>query len=145
MFCVTEPRGLNAALPAKLMTQVQKSGCNAGESRNRELQVVQGKFAGPRVDGWAVLCSRGRETTLLVFLSGSEPEPVEFWKTIAGDGQHLSIRSIKPVNRKFIAEHCQLADGKLPPIDHQGILDGFNGSVVHYYNQGKWLHLTVEQ
>jgi hypothetical protein len=84
-------------------------------------------------------------TTLLVFLSGSESEPAEFWKTIDGDGQYLIPRRIKPVDKKYIAEHCHSADGKLPPIDHQGILDGFNGSVVHYYYQGKWLHLTVAQ
>lgn len=32
---------------------------------------------------------------------------------------------------------------KPPPIDHQGINDGFpNGSVVWYSYSGKWLKLT---
>jgi len=140
------PNEIDAALPAKLITQVERLGCAPGETRNKHwLQVTQGEFAGPRVKGWAVLCWRARVTTLIVFLSASESEPVEFFKTVDGDGQHLIGRSIKPVGKTFIVEHCQSDNGKLPPIDHQGILDGFGGTVVHYYYQGQWLHLNVRQ
>jgi len=140
------PNEIDAALPAKLITQVERLGCAPGETRNKNsLQVTQGEFAGRRVKGWAVLCWRARVTTLLVFLSASESEPVEFFKTVDGDGQHLIGRSIKPVGKTFIVEHCQSDNGTLPPIDHQGILDGFGGTVVHYYYQGQWLHLNVRQ
>jgi hypothetical protein len=91
-----------------------------------------------------VLCRRARVTTLLVFWSGSELEPAELWKTYEGDGTHLSIRRIVTVDGNYIAAHCR-SNGKLLPVDHQKILDGFNGSVVHYYRQGKWLHLTATQ
>jgi hypothetical protein len=117
-----------------------------GRSENDDgLNVVRGEFSGRRITDWAMLCSRGMVTTLVVFYGASESGPAEMWQTFQGDGQHLSIRRIMPVGKKYIAAHCQSADGKLPPIDHQGILDGFNDSVVHYYYQGKWLHLEVKQ
>jgi hypothetical protein len=138
-------REMHAALPAKLMAQFQQLGCTAEDLRSHHrLRAIRGEFAGPRIKGWAVLCRRGRVSTLLVFLSASGSEPVEFFKTVDGDGQHLIGRSIKPVGKTFIVGHCQ-SDDKLPPIDHQGILDGFGGTVVHYYYQGQWLHLNVRQ
>jgi hypothetical protein len=139
-------REMHAALPAELMAQFQQLGCTAEDLRSHHrLSAIRGEFAGPRVKGRAVLCRRGRVSTLLVFLSASGSEPVEFFKTVDGDGQHLIGRSIKPVGKTFIVGHCQSNDDKLPPIDHQGILDGFGGTVVHYYHQGQWLHLNVRQ
>ncbi len=137
-------REMDAALPADLMTQFRQLGCTDEDlTSHHRLREIRGEFARPRVKDWGVLCRRGRVTTLLVFLIGSKSEPAEFFKTVDGDGQHLIGRSIKPVGKRFIAEHCQSDDGKLPPIDHQGILDGFGGTVVHYYYQGRWLHLNV--
>jgi len=140
------PHEMDAALPAKLMTQFQQLGCTAEYLRSPpRLRAIWGEFAGSQVKGWAVLCRRGRVSTLLVFLSASESEPVEFFTTVDGDGTHLIGRSIKPVGKTFIVDHCQSDDAKVPPIDHQGILDGFGGTVVHYYYQGQWLHLKVSQ
>jgi hypothetical protein len=136
-----EPEEKHADLPANLTTEVQRLGCMIPEREG--LNVIRGEFGRQRITDWAVLCWRARVTTLLIFWGGSELGPAELWKTIDGDGQHLSSRRILPVDKKYIAAHCQSADGKLPPIDHQGILDGFHDSVVHYYYQGKWLHLMV--
>ena len=135
------PEKRDAELPANLTTQVQRLGCVilGREGPN----VIRGEFGQQRISDWAILCSKARVTTLLVFWGGSGLGPAELWKTFDGDGQHLSSRRILPVDKKYIAAHCESANGKLPLIDHQGILDGFNDSVVHYYYQGKWLHLMV--
>lgn len=135
------PEKRHAELPANLTTQLQRLGCVIPGREG--LNVIRGEFGRQRITDWAVLCWKARVTTLLVFWGGSALGPAELWKTFDGDGQHLSIRRILPVDKKYIVAHCQSANGKLPPIDHQGILDGFNDSVVHYYFQEKWLNLMV--
>jgi hypothetical protein len=140
-------QGVDARLPTNLAAEVQRLGCTIPQrsESNEGLEVIRGDFGRKRITDWAVLCWRARVTTLLVFWSGSELGPAELWRTLDGDGQHLSIRRIRAVDKRYIVAHCQSPGDNLPPIDHQGILDGFDGSVVHYYYQGKWLHLTVTQ
>jgi hypothetical protein len=61
-----------------------------------------------------------------------------------GDGKIGYTRVITPVDEAFIRKHYR-ADGgpEPPPIDHLGIDDAVDGgSVVLYYYQNKWLHLT---
>src|SRR5580704_5842386 len=138
------PEKRHGDLPANLKTALfERSGCvfPARSGNDKALNVIRGEFGRKRTTDWAMLCRRGRETTLLVVLNvnQSESEAAELLKTVDGDGQYLSgNRRIIPVDKTFIVAHCQSADGKLPPIDHQGILDGFDGSVVHYYYRGKW-------
>lgn len=118
--------------------KVQQLGCAIPQHADNSegLSAIRGEFAERRRADWAVLCRRGTATTLIVFWTGSEAGWWELWETIEGDGVRLVGRPIMPVGRTYILEHCQPIDGVFPPIDHQGILDGFNGSVVHYYYKG---------
>ena len=53
-------------------------------------------------------------------------------------------RAISAVGREYIVRHAQIYGGPTPPqIDHQGIDDAFveKGSVVLYWDRGKWLQL----
>ena len=43
--------------------------------------VIKGEFAKPGQIDWAVLCSIGRVSSILVFWSGSETNPAEIEKT----------------------------------------------------------------
>jgi hypothetical protein len=131
-------------LPARLVTKFQQLGCAKPE--NAGPPAVRGAFTEKNITDWALLCQKGRAETLIVFGTGSQAPSWEIWKTFDGDGVALVGRRIEPVERRFIVEHCQPNDGAaLPPIDHEGILDGFDGSIVHYYYRGHWLHLTTKK
>lgn len=130
----------DSQLPAELATQLQQLRCAVPLE-----SVIRGEFARPRATDWAVLCETGMITTLFVFRTDSGLRPDQLRKTLHGDGQHLSTWTIMRVDKKYIAAHCRKAHGKLPPIDHQGILDTFNVPVVHYYHRGEWLDPAVTE
>ena len=113
---------------------------------------MKGEFAKPGQTDWAVLCSVGGISSILVFWNSSEVNSAEIEKMKDIDrlqswvnDRMVYSRAITPVGRKYIMEHYNAYDRvKPPPIDHQGIDDAFVGkaSVVLYFYQGKWLHLT---
>ena len=114
--------------------------------------IVKGEFAKPGQTDWAVLCSLGGVSTILIFWNASEINPSEIaqmndkdrlqsW----GDDKMVYSREIEPVGKEYIMQHYEAYGGpKPPPIDHQGINDVFVGkaSVVFYFYKGKWLQLT---
>ena len=131
-------QGAWARLPGDVRNEVQRLGCQIPEDQN----IIRGQFERARATNWAVLCSQGRTRMLVVFWSTKTGE-ANLYRTFDGDGQRLSVRRIATVNRRFILKYCSLAHGTLSRIEHDGILDQFNGSVVHYYNQGAWIDLPV--
>ncbi len=114
--------------------------------------VIKGEFAKPGEADWAVLCSVGRVSTILIFWNASEIKPAEIammndldglqgW----GDDKVVYSREIEPVGKQYVIDHYTAYGGpKPPPIDHQGINDVFVGkaSVVLYFYRGKWLQLS---
>lgn len=114
--------------------------------------VIKGEFAKPGKTDWAVLCSVGRASTILIFRNGSEIKPAEI--AMGSDVDRLQSwsdhkivysRGIEPVGRQYITEHFKAyGDPTPPPIDHQGINDVFVGkaSVVLYSYRGQWLQLS---
>jgi hypothetical protein len=115
--------------------------------------VIKGEFSKPGQTDWAVVCSIGRVSSVLVFWNGSEANPAELAKrkdldrlqSWAGDKIVFSS-AIAPVGREYILEHYKAYGGETPPamIEHQGINDVDYGkaSEVLYFYRGKWLHLT---
>ena len=138
---IANAHGGTAELPANLQAEVQRLGCQVPDAES----VIRGQFERAGLTDWAVLCSKARTTTLLVFWNGKELGSSELLKTYDGDGQHLATRRIVAVDKKFIVKYCEGARGNVAAFNHQGVRDGFNGEVVHYYHQGKWLDLTVRQ
>ncbi len=114
--------------------------------------IIKGEFAKPGQTDWAVLCSVGGVSTILIFWNASEINPAEIAKTSDmdrlqswGGDKIVYSREIEPVGKEYIVEHFKAYGGpKPPPIEHQGINDVFVGkaSVVWYFDQGKWLQLT---
>jgi hypothetical protein len=141
-------------LPKSLIAELQRRGCTIPQVPMIEgLQnVIKGQFAKPGQTDWAVLCSIGRVSSILVFWNGSETNPAEIAKMndidrLQGWGGDKIVYSwaITPVGKEFVMEHFDAYGGpKPPPIDHQGIDDAFVGkaSAVQYFYQGKWLQLT---
>jgi hypothetical protein len=141
-------------LPRNVVAELQRRGCTIPQvpMADGRQNVIKGEFSIPGQTDWAVMCSVGRVSSILVFWNGSETNPAEIAKRNDLDllqswgGEKIVFsRSIMPVGRKYILDHYKIYGGEKPPaIDHQGINDLFWGkaSEVLYFYKGKWLHLT---
>ena len=141
-------------LPRDIIRNLQARGCSIPQEfgNRKPHNVVSGEFITRGQRDWAVLCSRNRNSSILVFWGGSvhkvsaisrSPDP-GFLQTIDGGGSIGFSRAIGAVGRDYILKHYHEYGGPKPPsIDHQGIEDAFvqKGSVLHYYHLGKWLEL----
>jgi hypothetical protein len=140
-------------LPKNLAADLKNRGClipqvpPAKQPRN----VIKGEFSKRGQTDWAILCSVGGVSSILVFGNGSTSNPariaeakdIDFLQD-SGAGFAYS-REIATVDRAYILRHYQAHGGpKLPPVDHQGINDVFaeKGSVVFYFYREQWLRLT---
>lgn len=141
-------------LPGKVVQYLQGRGCMVPQTYLSGVphNVISGEFARRGQRDWAVLCSRNRESSILVFWRGSTKSVSEvakvsdrdFLQTITEGGKVGFSRMIKAVDRDYILKHYEAYGGpKPPPIEHQGIDDAFveKASVVRYYYGRKWLEL----
>ena len=71
-------------LPKNLVLELQERGCAIPQSfpAQKPQNVIRGQLARPGQFDWAVLCSRNRVSSILVFWKGAEKNPAE----IAGAG-----------------------------------------------------------
>src|SRR3989475_11589669 len=113
--------------------------------------VIHGDFFAQGQTAWAVLCSSGGFSSILVFRDNLDAHPEElarsedkgYLQDVGNDTIQYS-REITAVDRKFIMTHYRAYGGpEPPPIDHHGIDDAFmeKASVTHYWYEGKWLRL----
>ncbi len=113
--------------------------------------VIRGDFFVQGQAGWAVLCSSGGFSSILVFRDNLDTHPEELARSEdkgylldVGNDKIAYSREITAVDRKFIMTHYRAYGGpEPPPIDHQGIDDAFleKASVILYWYEGKWLRL----
>src|SRR5262245_25199759 len=141
-------------LPRELIQELERRRCTVPQvwGSRQPSNVIRGEFLKKGQSDWAVLCSVNMKSSILVFAGGSPDNPM----TIAeledlnvlqgvGEGQIGYSRQIMPVGEKYILDHYHAYGGPKPPLlDHLGINDAVveKGSVVLYFYQGKWLHLT---
>jgi hypothetical protein len=142
------------ALPHSLRTELERRGCTIPQVPMIEgrQNVIHGEFSKPGQTDWAVLCSVRGVSSILIFWNSSALHPAVIEKQDDQDrlqswtdGKMVYSRAITPVGKKYIMDHYNAYGGeKPPPIDHQGIDDAFVGkaSVVLYFYNGKWLHLS---
>ncbi len=136
------------------MKYLQKRGCTVPQifGDNKAHNVIRGQFARRKQFDWAVLCSRNRVSSVLVFWNGSTKSVSEiakspdknFLQTINGDGKIGFSHAIGVVGKQFIIQHYKWYGGPKPPlISHQGIDDAFveKASTVHYFYRRRWLEL----
>jgi len=147
------PNYLLPQLPPGVASELSRRNCRVpqptpdGPLRN----VIQGEFFAKGEMGWAVLCSNGKSTTLLVFPndSGESPEALDQTEDswYAGqdqNGRALYLKEINTVDRNYIVSHYRAYGGpEPPPIDHHGIDVAFyeTASIILYRYEGKWLRL----
>lgn len=140
-------------LPAKIKAVLSRRGCLVpqpmldGQPRN----VIRGEFFDKGQIAWAVLCSTGGFSSILVFRGDSDTRPEELarkedkiYLQDVGEGKIAYSHEIQTVDRKFIMTHYRAYGGpEPPPINHHGIDDAFleKASETHYWYNRKWLLL----
>lgn len=141
-------------LPENIVSDLQVRGCTIPQifGKSKPHNVIRGQFAKANQFDWAVLCSRNRVSSILVFWNGSTKfvaeiarfDDKDFLQGIDGAGKIGFSRAIEVVGKNYILEHYQAYGGrKPPPIKHQGINDAFveKASSVHYFYRKRWLEL----
>lgn len=141
-------------LPSQIVKYLEGQGCTIPQSfvtRNPH-NVIKGEFAKRGQTDWAVLCSRNRESSIIVFWGGSvkhrseltKERDYDYLQVTTGDGGIGFSRVIGVVGSRYIEDRYKWYGGpKPPPITHQGINDIFaeKASVVLYFHKGKWFEL----
>jgi hypothetical protein len=141
-------------LPPHVVRKLVSLGCTIPQAEENSVKhnVIKGRFKRANQTDWAVLCSRERASSILIFWGGSVDSFSEiakaadsaFLQTIDGGGNIGFSRTIMPVNRAYILQHYREYHGpRPPPVNHEGIDDGFlgKGSTIHYYFRREWLQL----
>lgn len=140
-------------LPPQVTQYLKKRKCTVPQPFGVESpsNVVRGEFQKRGQTDWVVLCSRDKESVILLFWGGSTAavgeigrSPDRVWLQGIGGGIGFS-RFLSAVGKKSIVAYYQAFGGPaVPEIDHEGIDDAFveKGSTVHYWHDGAWLDLT---
>jgi hypothetical protein len=141
-------------LPGGIRTDLQRRGCTVPQTYGSTTahNVVRGHFFSATSDDWAVLCSRARFSSILVYRNGqaspsaqlSRESDAGYLQTIDGKQTIGFSRGLASASVDFIRQHRHPTDPALPTLDHEGIDDAFieKGSKVHYFSAGKWLVLS---
>lgn len=141
-------------LPASIRKELIRLGCTIPQTYEQERphNVISGRFTSATGTDWAVLCSRARISTILVFRRGQTPHvelatspDKEYLQGLRGSAigfsRLISVASARFIRAAAAAGHSGPAP---PPLDHDGIDDAFagKGSTVLYFYSGKWLTLV---
>ena len=113
--------------------------------------VIRGRFTSANQMDIAVLCSKARVSTVLVFRGGTTSAVAElaqpdegFLQVVDAGGVVGYSRALGVATPSYIREHHAAYGGpKPPPLDHDGINDIFveKASVVWYWYRGRGLPL----
>lgn len=141
-------------LSQPLRADLERRGCTIPQAYTgrRPHNVVQGSFrAGGKADV-AVLCSRKRTSTIVVFWGGDTANASEIaarpdadFLQVVASGQIGFCRVIATASPEHIREQYRRYGGALPSsLPHDGISDMFieKASVVWYWHDGRWLQLA---
>jgi hypothetical protein len=141
-------------LPGGVQRELDRRRCRIPQSfaNPKPHNVIRGRFTSlSRVDV-AVLCSRERVSSILVFRGGSpnsvaeiarEPDAT-YVQNVGGDEVAYS-RALGVASPKYIRQMQAQYGGPRPPrVEHEGIVDSFvdKGSVVWYWSNERWLQLA---
>ena len=146
--------GAFADLSSSVQEELKRRGCTIpqvypGVERSN---IVRGRFTAPDQIDVAVLCSRQRVSSILIFQEESTAVVAEL--ASAPDRNYLQgigggvigfSRALGVASPRYIQEHYEAFGGpEPPPLDHDGVNDAFVGkaSVVWYWYEGQWLQLT---
>ena len=142
-------------LPAVVRSELNRRQCLIPQpftaTDNRLQNVAAGRFTSPSTTDWAVLCSRQRRSSILVFRGGGVAAIDELAADedagslqVTSPGKIGYSRGIGVASPSFIRGHNRAANPPLPVLDHDGINDMFieKGSIVWYWSGASWLKLA---
>lgn len=142
------------ALPLPIRQELARLGCTIPQvgGHDRPENFITGRFISSSQVDVAVLCSRNRSSSILVFDKGStkliaelsERPDKDFLQVIDGDGHIGFSRALGVAGPEAIRKyHANSGGPKLPSLHHDGIDDAFaeKGSRVWYWHEGRWLEL----
>lgn len=144
-----------ADLPVLVKNELERRGCTIPQpftaSADRPQNVVRGRFISASSNDWAVLCSRQRRSSILVFRGGGVARVDEL--ATEGDEGRLQVvspgrigysRGISVASPNHILSHNPNADPPLPAIDHDGIDDAFieKASTIWFWSGNRWRQLA---
>lgn len=143
-----------AELPGAVRQDLERRGCEVPQAYSKKAphNVIRGRFTSLSQTDIAVLCSKARISTILVFRGESTSAVAElatrpdqdFLQVVASGNVVGYSRILDVANPRYIKKHYVEEGGsKLPPLDHDGINDIFieKGSVVWFWRDGRWLEL----
>ncbi len=144
--------GAFGELPVPVRRELERRGCRVpqvGPAFGRRVSnVVSGRLAGSGRRDWAVLCSRGDSSRVLLFW-GARADSVEAWEASADTGWLQAMgkagiqysRYIAVADSASIVRHARDAGAPLPAaaVTHEGLEAGFAGkaSSVFYWAGGQ--------
>ena len=140
-------------LPRGVIDRLLALGCSIPQAKgiSKRHNIIRGHFAQAKQTDWAVLCSRKRTSSILIFWDGqksfseiAKAADSDFLQTIDGDGTIGFSRVIFPATKRYILWHAREYHGpRPPPINHQGIDEGFleKASTIHFYFRRTWREL----
>jgi hypothetical protein len=150
------PPAVFTGVPVSVRTDLEHRGCRIpqlGPAFGSHLSnLIGGEFARPGQRDWAVLCSRGDSSEILLYWGG-RTDQVEV-RALAADA--ASLQSMGPVGIQYsrylavadsatIVTHAREYGGPLPPgpITHDGLEVGFaeKASAISYWHNGRWYSL----
>jgi hypothetical protein len=141
-------------LPAEVRTALERRGCTIPQpydARGAEANVISGRFTSTGQTDWAVLCSRERQSAILVF-DGKHFDQVDeiaqgpdlqYLQVVSGGREIGYSRRLSLLTPSAIRQHFARGANVPQKIDHDGIEDRFIGkaSVAWYRSSGKWVKL----
>src|SRR2546427_2385888 len=140
-------------LPKDALEELKSRGCKVPQSFGLGTNVIPGSFANNAQNDWAVLCSKDGSSSILVFWGGPVRCSSEIqrgkskdreWLQCIGYGKIGYSRAIHAIEgERILEEHKKYGLGKLPPIDHHGIVEEFleKSWGVYYCYKGNWVQL----
>ncbi|HTC65685.1 MAG TPA: hypothetical protein VK685_01025 [Candidatus Acidoferrum sp.] len=143
-----------AGLPPEFVDKLNARGCaipqfgevgHAGDTTSDPTNVIHGEFVRHGQEDWAVLCSQGGSSTILIFWGKTTGCPASLARL--EDAHYLKrgkdkkvrySRSIRALGENDLGARGGIAG--LKPFSHQGIDDRFVGksSAFFYCSEGKW-------
>lgn len=139
-------------LPEAVAAELARRQCMIPQSfeAKQPENIIHGAFRAPGSSDWATLCSAAGTTTLLVFFSGQFQSPTSLrtqpdsaWlgadpgSSVFGSAWGIAVRTAAELR-----DSPQLR--RAAPFDHDAIDDAHleRSMTIHYYQAGKWIHLT---
>jgi hypothetical protein len=140
-------------LPKAVARELEKRECRIPQTylTTKIHNAIPGSFRAKGSKDWAVLCSKGGVSSLLIFWGGSIrgigeyfPSPDKNWLQGIGETRAGFSRHIGRIEPGRIAEYqARDAGAAARPFDHDGIEEAFleKASTVRYFDGGGWVEV----